>query len=171
MKRFCAIFLALFLVLSFAAAEDPAEGFWISFDEKTDKPNGGWRLYVDETDNRLYGVTVSLADKTADTRAYGCKKRIYKGYPVQSELSNMPIVGSIWIFNLEKQNTGEWSKGNIIDPSTGAMYKCKAIFHKADNQKYKTDTLELRGEIGLGIGKSIYWARATEEEALAIQKQ
>jgi len=31
------------------------------------------------------------------------------------------------------------------------------------------DTLEMRGEIGMGIGRSQYWLSATEEEARNVQ--
>jgi uncharacterized protein (DUF2147 family) len=49
------------------------------------------------------------------------------------------------------------------------MYKCKITFRPTDGKKYKVDTLEMRGEIGLGIGKSQYWTKATKEQASALR--
>jgi uncharacterized protein (DUF2147 family) len=47
------------------------------------------------------------------------------------------------------------------------MYKCKIVFHAADGDRYKVDTLEIRGEIGLGIGRSQFWQRASRGTAVS----
>ncbi len=52
-----------------------------------------------------------------------------------------------------------------INPANGKHYNCKIIFRKTDGKKYKVDTLEMRGEIGLGIGRSQYWHKTTQDEA------
>ena len=60
---------------------------------------------------------------------------------------------------LTKKAPGEWAGGNIIDPKDGKIYKCKIRRHAPDGKDYKEETLEMRGEIGLGIGRSQYWKR------------
>ena len=84
-------------------------------------------------------------------------------------MCEMKTVGTTWIYDLTKTSEGNWSKGKIVDPSDGNRYKCKMTFHKADGKKYAKDTLEMRGEIGMGIGRSQYWLGATEAEASALR--
>jgi uncharacterized protein (DUF2147 family) len=62
-----------------------------------------------------------------------------------------------------------WSGGFVIDPSNGKIYKCKITWHPADGRKFPKEALEMRGEIGLGIGGSQYWRRATVEQAGALR--
>lgn len=57
----------------------------------------------------------------------------------------------------------------FIDPNDGKMYKCKITFRAKDGKKYVQDTLEMRGEIGLGIGRSQFWVRTTKEDASALR--
>jgi uncharacterized protein (DUF2147 family) len=64
---------------------------------------------------------------------------------------------------------GQWSGGNVIDPTDGKIYKCKINFHTAGG-KFKTDTLEMRGEIGLGIGRSQYWQKTDSATAGNLYK-
>jgi uncharacterized protein (DUF2147 family) len=59
---------------------------------------------------------------------------------------------------------GQWSGGNVVDPESGSMYKCRITFRPADGKRYKVDTLEMRGEIGLGIGRSQFWRKSTKAE-------
>ncbi len=44
MKKITAILAALFIGSVFAFA-DPAEGYWISYDEKTNEATAGWYIY------------------------------------------------------------------------------------------------------------------------------
>jgi uncharacterized protein (DUF2147 family) len=81
----------------------------------------------------------------------------------------MTVVGTPWIFGLAMDRPGQWSHGNIIDPESGNLYQCKISFHAADGNRYKHDTLEMRGEIGLGIGRSQFWRRTTREQAAALR--
>ncbi|MCL2318469.1 MAG: DUF2147 domain-containing protein, partial [Treponema sp.] len=117
---------------------------------------------------KLFGKILSLADKPQTEKASKCKDS-YAGFPVPGKVSAMNVVGTPWIFGLSMDKPGSWSGGQIIDPNDGKMYKCKVIFHVQDGNKYKADTLEMRGEIGLGIGRSQYWKKATQDEAAALR--
>jgi len=164
MKGF-AVFTLVFIT-GFCFGADLAEGFWISVDEKTEKATAGWEIYT--IGDKLYGRILSVAGHPQDVKASNCKDS-YKGFPVQGKVSEMTVVGTPWIFDLTLDKPGVWSGGNIIDPDKGSMYKCKITFRPRDGKKYMFDTLEMRGEIGLGIGRSQYWRKSTREESSSLR--
>jgi uncharacterized protein (DUF2147 family) len=150
--------------LCFAA--DPAEGYWLSVDEKTGKVTAGWEIY--QEGGRLFGKILSTADHPPGVIADKCDES-YRGFPAAGKVNQMPVAGTPWIFGLspEKQS-GRWSGGNVIDPNDGKMYKCRIIFRAAGTGKFTADTLEMRGEIGLGIGRSQFWQKTGRQQAGAL---
>ncbi|MDR2534848.1 MAG: DUF2147 domain-containing protein [Treponema sp.] len=150
-------------VICFAA--DPAEGFWLSVDDKTGKITAGWEIY--QNNGKLYGRILSTAGYPQDVKAVPCKES-YPGFPVPGKVNEMPVVGTPWIFGLTMDKAGQWSGGSVINVQDGTMYKCKITYRPTDGKKYKTDTLEMRGEIGLGIGKSQFWRKTTRQEAASL---
>lgn len=166
MKKFLCVLAVLFVCASAVFAADPAEGYWISWDEKTDKATGGWHIYT-KSDGLLYGEMLSAADNKPDTKATGCKgKKPYKNFPIAGNPEDMNLMGTPWIYGLKKDEAGKWSGGNIVDPGDGNLYKCKIVYHAV---KGSTPAwLEMRGEIGMGIGRSQHWRTATKEEASNI---
>jgi len=166
MKKVSSLMLIMLLIASYCLAADPVEGFWISFDEKTGKSTAGWEIYI--SGGKLYGKVLSVTGHPQDVKAYKCKDS-YRGFPVAGKVSEMTVVGSPWIFDLTMDRPGVWSGGQVIDPDNGNMYKCKITFRPMDGNRYRTDTLEMRGEIGLGIGRSQFWTKATREEASALR--
>jgi len=163
------ILFAIMLLLAVGGlcfAADPAEGFWISVDDKTGKDTAGWEIFV--RDGKLYGKMLSVAGYPQNLKADQCKDS-YKGFPVSGKVSEMPVVGTTWIFGLvPDRQAGQWKDGNVIDPESGSMYGCKVSFHAADNKKYKVDTLEMRGTIG-PLGRSQFWRKATREQAMSLK--
>ena len=161
MKRMLAFVVAL-LALSGTAlyAADPVEGLWKSVDEQG-VATAYWKIY--EKNGMLYGEILKIVGKPDDTIATAAKPS-YKNFPVPGPVNQMKVVGTPWIYGLKKKAPGQWEGGNIVDPGKGDIYNCKITFRLADGKKYKTDVLEMRGEIGLGIGRSQYWQRATEAE-------
>jgi uncharacterized protein (DUF2147 family) len=157
-----ALVIVLFAFAGLCFAADLVEGYWLSVDEKTEKVTAGWTVY--QEDGKLYGKILSAPDGKKGDLAKDCKAS-YAGFPVAGDVSKMPMYGTPWIFGLTMNKPGDWSGGSIIDPQEGKMYKCKIIFHAADGKKYKTDTLEMRGEIGLGIGRSQFWRKSDLEKA------
>ena len=158
----------LFILLTAAGvcfAADPAEGYWLSIDEKTGKVTAGWHIYQES--GKLFGKILSLADHPKTALADSCKDS-YAGFPVAGKVSQMTVVGSPWIFGLSMVKTGEWGGGNVIDPDDGKMYKCKIIYRAADGKKFKTEVLEMRGEIGLGIGRSQFWQKTDQQTASSL---
>jgi uncharacterized protein (DUF2147 family) len=165
MRKLFFVCLAV-LAGQFCFALDPAEGFWFSVDEKSGQITAGWELYEDG--GLLYGRMLSLVGRPGDELAAKCKKS-YEGFPVAGIVSQMPLAGTPWIFGLRKEREGTWSGGHVVNPEDGNMYKCKITRHPAGSGRFKTETLEMRGEIGLGIGRSQYWRRCTGEEAAALR--
>ena len=166
MKKLVFFAVVLISVCGFCFGADPVEGFWISFDDKTGNATAGWEIYT--VGNKLYGKVLSVTGHPQDIKAFNCKDS-YRGFPVQGKVSEMTVVGTPWIFDLTMDKTGIWSGGQVIDPDNGNMYKCKITYRPQDGNKYKTDTLEMRGEIGLGLGRSQLWQKSTQEAASALR--
>lgn len=160
MKRIItSIFLAALSVTSIFAL-DKVEGFWKSVDE-SGKVTAIWKVY--QKNNKLFGEIVTVPGQSDATIASACTGT-YKDFPVSGDVSKMTVVNTPFIYGLSMKTQGQWEGGNIIDPKEGKLYKCKITFREQDGKKYKTDTLEMRGEIGLGIGRSQFWERIQESE-------
>lgn len=168
MKKYLLLCLIMLSALSLLGANDLAEGFWKSIDDETGKTTAAWRIY--QKDSKLYGEIVTVPDQADTVLATKCKES-YKDFPIPGDVSKMTVVNTPFIFGLKSKEPGVWAGGNIIDPKDGKMYKCKITFHKADGKEYKQDTLQMRGEIGLGIGRSQYWERISEEEIENLRKK
>jgi len=164
MKKIAVLFLILGISgLCFAA--DPAEGFWLSVDEKTNEVTAGWQIY--QEGGRLYGKILSMVAHQRGTIAANCKES-YRGFPVTGKVNTMPVAGTPWIFGLTSGRVGIWTGGHVVNPEDGGMFNCKITFHPADGKKFAADTLEMRGEIGLGIGRSQFWRKADEATASSL---
>ena len=165
MKKLLAAICALTLsALAFAA--DPAEGFWISVDEKSGKETAGWQVY--EENGRLYGKILSAAGVSADAKADKAKGKSYKNFMNGTDIGSLNVIGTTWIWDLRRDEPGEWEDGYIIDPNDGKRYRCEIEFHRADGKKYKEDTLEMEGKVG-PIGRSQYWKKADESQASSLR--
>lgn len=164
MKRLIACCLIMAAALGAVSAADKVEGFWKSVDEEG-KVTAAWRIY--EKGGKLFGEIVSVPNQDPKEIATACTGT-YKNFPVPGDVSKMTVRNTPFIFNLSKKSEGQWEGGNIIDPKDGKMYKCKIAFRAKDGKKFTTDVLEMRGEIGMGIGRSQFWVRTTEDEIAAL---
>jgi uncharacterized protein (DUF2147 family) len=171
MKKILLLCLTLCIVAGVAFAADSVEGYWLSVDEKTGKATAGWHIYTEN--GLLYGRILSVAGKPQDEKAKPCTKGPYKGFPdmpADGKAQNLPAVGPRWIYGLKMDKPGVWSGGSIIDlESSGNLYHCKITFRPADNKKYKVDTLEMRGELFWGIGRSQFWQKSNKTEASSLR--
>mgnify|MGYP002627347632 CR=1 FL=1 len=162
MKKLIAIGLLL-VAAALCFAADPAEGFWIEPGEKSPAVDFyGWKMWVQ--DDVLFATLVSEKGAKPDELAANSKKKSYADFCNGADISTLPVYGTPWIFNMKKKAEGRWVDGAAIDSDTGERYKCKVTFHKADGKKYKTDTLEIRYEVG-PFGESSFLRPATEAEA------
>jgi len=162
MKKTTALIICLVIAAVCYAQNDPVEGYWLSIDENTNKITAGWQIY--QENGLLYGKIVSITAEPKGVKAYRCKDS-YKGFPVAGKVSGMEVAGPPWIYGLTKNTrNGEWAGGRIINPEDGKDYNCRIIFHhagsKSGSRTFQADTLEMRGEIGLGIGRSQFWQKS-----------
>jgi uncharacterized protein (DUF2147 family) len=156
------IFILLFFTAVIYIFADSAEGFWLSVDDRTNQVSAGWQIYMQG--DSLFGKILSLANHPRGTIAVPCRAS-YPGFPVPGRPNQMEVAGTPWIYGLTLHRSGEWRGGKIVNPEDGNIYNCKIVFHPADGRRYTVDTLEVRGEIGLGIGRSQYWRRTDEQTA------
>ena len=170
MKKLIVLLSSLLLSTALFAA-DPAAGLWKSIDDKTGEVTAIWRIY--EEGGKLYGTIAATTKDAQDVIASACKDS-YKNFPVSGAVSKMKIVGTPWIFNMEKESEGNWKSGNIIDPSNGKMYGCVIKYLKKGekNKKYTAaePTLAMAGTVG-PIQVFQYWIPATEAEVKAAQEK
>ena len=71
MRKLTLVIAALLLVCGMCFAADPAEGFWISIDEKSNEPTAGWQIWAQN--GKLNGKILSVAGKPQDVIADGGK--------------------------------------------------------------------------------------------------
>ena len=167
-KKIITFIIFFTFLTAFCFAKDPVEGYWLSIDDQTESISAGWHIYQDG--GKLYGMILSMAAYSKDVLAEYCRDS-YQGFPISGMVSQMPVVGTPWIFGLTLNRNDEWSGGNIINPEDGRMYRCRIIFRPADGRRFLTDTLEVRGEIGLGIGRSQFWRRTDRQSAESLGPQ
>jgi uncharacterized protein (DUF2147 family) len=165
MKKILGLCLFLFSAAGLCFAEDPVLGRWLGVDDKSGR-SSIWELYL--MDDTLCGKIIAAPETPPDARAGKCRAS-YGGFPLPGKVNEMPVIGTPWIFGLSLERPGQWINGSIINPEDGKLYKCKITFHATDGKRYKTDTLEMRGEIGLGIGVSQFWQKSSAQEAAALR--
>jgi uncharacterized protein (DUF2147 family) len=137
----CAMGLAVFADESAPPGPTPA-GLWKTVDDKTGKPRGFVRLY--EENGEIFGRIESSADPAE------AKERCEK---CAGERKNQPMIGLVILRRMKKSGE-EYSGGDILDPDTGVVYRCKLRMLE-QGQK-----LELRGYVGFALlGRSQIWIR------------
>ncbi len=171
MKKICVSLVLLFFTSGLVFADDPAIGLWKLIDKKgslkKDAPVNVYRFY--EKDDKLLGKLLAAVCTPDDLALAKCKES-YKYFPEKGKVNRMAYIGTPLIYNLENKSDGYWKGGRVINPSNGKWYYCKVTFHKADDKKYKEDTLQVRFEVGLGIGANIWMTRATEADIEKIHE-
>lgn len=122
-------------------APSPA-GVWRTVDDKTGQPKGEVRVF--DQDGRWFGQITRVYDsKDAQSRCDDC----------QDERKGQPIVGLTIVRNMTLKN-GEYVDGDILDPDTGKVYRCR--FRLADGG----EKLVVRGFIGFSLlGRTQTWTR------------
>jgi uncharacterized protein (DUF2147 family) len=124
-----------------AEKQTPA-GLWKTVDDKTHKTRGLIRLF--EKDGAIYGkIEASFDSKEA---ADVCDK-------CGGERKNKPIIGLLVLRDMKKRGD-EYIGGDILDPESGWIYKCKMTLQDGGQK------LIVRGFLGLSLlGRSQTWFR------------
>ena len=123
---------------------DPT-GLWQTVDDKTHQPKGEVRLFT--RDGRLFGQITRVFDsKDAASRCDDCTDE-RKGQKIEGLL----------ILREMKPTQGEYEGGDILDPDTGRVYRCK--LRVTDGGQH----LVVRGFLGISLlGRSQTWTRIDE---------
>ncbi|MEP6883662.1 MAG: DUF2147 domain-containing protein [Gammaproteobacteria bacterium] len=146
--RFLAALLLGFALLAglpasgYAAGSQSPLGLWKTFDDKTGMPRALVRIYLQ--DEKYFGRIEQTFTPGAETRVcLMCK----------DDRKNQPIIGLLIIRNITLRD-GEYGGGDILDPESGSVYRCK--FHLENDGS----VLVVRGFIGFSLlGRSQTWRR------------
>ncbi len=135
---------------AFPAASGPAAdlqspvGLWKTVDDKTGKPRALVRIYVQ--DGKYFGRIEHSFTPGAESRVCAV---------CTDDRKNQPIIGLLIIRNMTFRN-GEYVGGDILDPDSGSVYRCKFHLEQAGM------VLSVRGFIGISLlGRSQIWQRQT----------
>ncbi|MEA3151096.1 MAG: hypothetical protein QOD56_2035 [Gammaproteobacteria bacterium] len=117
-------------------------GRWKTVDDKTGKARAIVRIY--EQDGKLSGEIEQVFTPGAETRV--CKF-------CTDERKNQPIIGLRIIRNM-KPNGSEYTGGDILDPESGSVFRCKMHLEQ-DGAR-----LIVRGYLGFALlGRTQIWQR------------
>ncbi|MDP9052990.1 MAG: DUF2147 domain-containing protein [Acidobacteriota bacterium] len=126
------------------AGSSPA-GLWKTFDDRTREPRGTVR--ISEENGIFFGrIESTFKPDELNERCGKCP----------GDRRNAPIQGLIIIRGMRK-NGFEYDGGEILDPETGNVYRCKFSL-SPDGRR-----LSLRGYVGLSVfGRTQTWLRLAD---------
>jgi len=131
-------------VLASAAEAGSPIGLWKTVDDKTGNARAIVRIY--EQGGKLFGRIEKSFTPGAENRVFDV---------CTDERKDQPIIGLVIIRNLQSKD-GEYSGGDILDPDTGTVYRCKLHLDQDGSH------LIVRGYIGISLlGRSQTWQRQT----------
>jgi uncharacterized protein (DUF2147 family) len=136
--------LALLLVNASlaAAAEDSPAGLWKTFDDRTHQARGTVLVY--ERNGVFFG-RIASSFNPAEVRER-CDK-------CAGDRKDAPVIGLVILRGMTRHGA-EFDGGDILDPETGSVYRCRFLL-SADGAK-----LFVRGYLGLSIfGRTQTWIR------------
>jgi uncharacterized protein (DUF2147 family) len=144
--------MRLFLAISLIAALHSAPslsmdasspiGRWKTFDDKTGNPRAIVRIY--EQEGKFFGRIERSLTPGAEHRVCAV---------CTDDRKDQPIIGLLIIRNLTRRD-GEYAGGDILDPDTGSVYRCKFRLDQDGSR------LIVRGYIGFSLlGRTQIWQR------------
>jgi uncharacterized protein (DUF2147 family) len=140
----CILGLALLVVRAAFAQQATPAGFWVTVDDKTQKPTA--LVEISERDGELSGFVRQIFPQPGDDPEPRCEK-------CEGVLKDQPIKGMRIVWGLKKSGDA-YTEGHILDPDEGVTYRCR-IKLTADGRQ-----LEVRGYIGVPLlGRTQVWTR------------
>lgn len=116
-------------------------GKWKTFDDKTGDAKSIVEIY--EKDSKVYGKIIEILNP---------EKKNDKCTKCSGQDKDKPLKGLTIIKGLKKDGK-EYSDGEILDPSSGKLYKCTISLENKDK-------LKVRGYVGISaFGRSQTWTR------------
>lgn len=141
MKKSRLVSIALFFVTIFYGQNGIVVGKWKTIDDETGNAKSIVEIY--EESGKIYGKVIEILEE--EHREKVCSN-------CSGEDKNKPILGMIVIKGLKKDGD-VYTKGKILDPKNGKLYKC---FIRLESN----DKLKVRGFIGISLfGRTQYWYR------------
>ena len=147
------------LILSLAApasAAEPYEGYFVSYDEKTDAPRGLIELLRNDAGELEGFIRGSFIPGEDPTRV--CDR-------CDGELEGASLLGLRILHGLEPSEADgtRWKSGRITDPDNGQTYKSRLRFAPDFSE------VKVRGYVGTpALGRSQRWLRATPTDLATI---
>lgn len=126
-----------------AAANEPSPvGLWRTVDDHTHKPRGIVRIYEE---NGVYFGKIETSFDSVERVAH-CEK-------CTGDRKDAPIVGLEILRGITKHG-GDYDGGEILDPDTGSIYRCKFTLSNEGGKLF------IRGYLGFSLlGRTQTWFR------------
>lgn len=136
----------IFVVSASAFAESTPVGFWKSIDDETHKAKS--IVEISEVNGKLEGKVVKLFREPTEDQNPLCEK-------CSGGKKDKPVLGLQIMWDLKKESSEEWNKGEILDPKNGKTYSCKIKLIE------NGEKLEVRGFLGFSLlGRTQTWVKA-----------
>ena len=128
--------------LALAADAGSPVGEWKTFDDKNGKARAIVRIY--EQDGKLFGKIERSLTPGAESRVCAV---------CTDDRKDQPMLGLVIIRNMKRTDDG-YAGGDILDPDTGSVYRCKLHLDQGGAK------LVVRGFIGISLlGRTQTWER------------
>jgi uncharacterized protein (DUF2147 family) len=117
-------------------------GVWRTIDDTTHQPRGLVRLF--ERDGEIFGtIEASFDPKEARLVCSKC----------EGDRKDKPLIGLLFLRHM-KRHGDEYSGGDIVDPDTGWVYRCRLTLLDGGKK------MVVRGFLGIALlGRSQVWLR------------
>ena len=144
MKNKIVVVAVLFFVTIFHAQNKAVIGKWKTIDDETGSAKSIVEIY--ENSGKIYGKVSEILEEEHKNKV--CSK-------CSGDDKDKPILGMLIIKGLTK--VGDvYTKGKILDPKNGKLYKCFISLEEDDK-------LKVRGYIGIPLfGRTQYWYRVKD---------
>lgn len=137
-----------------SATTDPSPvGLWRTVDDRTNKPRGIIRIY--EENGIFFGrIETSFNPEELTARCDKCS----------GERKDAPVIGLVIMRGITKHGA-EYEGGEILDPETGSIYRCRFTLSSEGAKLF------LRGYLGIPIlGRTQTWTRVETEATAELRK-
>jgi hypothetical protein len=108
----------------------------------------------------IEGCWVNVDEKNGKTTGWEIYRNEGTLYAKGLVFSGTPVN-----FSLTMDKPGQWS-GSMVIPNNGILFKCRITYHPAEGNKYKVETLEVQGQIGI-MGNSLFYKRSSQSVSSA----
>lgn len=123
-------------------AESSPAGLWKTFDDRTHKARGTIRIYEE---NGVFFGRIESSFNPAELTEH-CDK-------CADDRKDAPIIGLVILRGMSRHGS-EYVGGQILDPETGSVYRCRLVL------SIDGEHLLVRGYLGLAIfGRTQTWIR------------